>query len=195
MLIVGCGSDSTDTTAPTVLEGAWNDPCYADQNGDSHLQTTTYSGNSAKIIENVYFENLDCSGTLGMENTSNFSFSIGSETTSTNAGEASQVDVTIQNIFIKVVDSNAIANFNSNMICGFADWAVNVSKNANGLQCNPNDQTDFIPALGDKIYDIFLISNNGNSLNFGDSDSDPNYDGSTALKRPINLDTVTSIKQ
>ena len=197
MSIVGCSSDNDDpkqTGTPTVLEGSWSEPCWVEADGTSHLETITFSGNSATNFDKVFLFSASCDGDHQMEISANLNLSIGSETTSTPDGDASQIDLTVQNVYLKVVDATVIPNINTLMVCDFSDWVVDTAKIVNGLNCDPDDPTDVIPDYGDVLYDIFLLSNNGNSLNFGDTDTDPAYDGSTALKRPIFLETVTSIK-
>jgi hypothetical protein len=99
---------------------------------------------------------------------------------------AHTLDLTIAT-FSATMSAPAAANYNDIEFCGFDDWEADVVKDLTGVECVVGEEdTDTLPTQpGDKMYDIVLVADGGETLTTGDTDEG---EGDTEENRPTEID-------
>lgn len=106
-----------------------------------------------------------------------------------NKENPSWIDFTYQQIQLTVYVEAVINDLNERAVCGKTDWKLGEPQTITGLQCalfNVNKPTP-IPKQNDQKFGIYSVVDD--QLFYGQMS--PEADGSSPLKRPVNLDKST----
>ncbi len=98
-----------------------------------------------------------------------------------------KLDQTTDSIVLTPLENNVAKFFNQARLCGFDNWELNKGKNVSGLNCGGS----VMPSQGMQSFD--LIKEQEDSIVFGAYTDE--LDGSTAEKRPIEIDQQSIYKK
>ncbi|VAW99141.1 hypothetical protein MNBD_GAMMA22-1442 [hydrothermal vent metagenome] len=183
MLLAGCGGGSSDNNTTvaatqTMLEGAWQSPCFQGNNGyEININTFTNENNVNTV--NAYDDSACLNNVLTL--TVKAVFSVAGSKTLTTGETVNDLDIIFESAVIKLKTNATVTFFNADTIL-----------NCNGTKTYVLNQevdvstctyiTDMV-TIGSKQYAIFFIDQNKlYSSGFADSDA----------LRPIAIDYTPS---
>lgn len=184
LLLANCGKEEEKKEEDTVLKGTWTAACQDASAGS--VEAT----NSQITVVGTRYEDDDktCAKTAVNRVTAVYGYSIGGDA-ETPAG-AKQIDLTVTSFKVVFLSSNQISALNSEKICGYSDWAVNVEKELSEAGC---DEASSVTKAGSVWYNIFKID--ADKLQVGnDSNDEKVYQGKTAETRVREYDGLVYTK-
>jgi hypothetical protein len=98
--------------------------------------------------------------------------------------DANGLDYSYTSIKLRPIDARVAVAFNEIALCGFSDWTMDESKEVAGSNCGGQK----IPTTGTTVFDIVQESADSAYVQLGQSNEI--YDGLSAGKRPIDLDSL-----
>lgn len=169
------GSDDPDD-ANTALQGTWVDACEA-ENASVHSQSSLIiSGNEFTQHNTFYTADTCAPNAIGAVASISGSF-IEGETTETERGTHTAIDITFSSQTETWYLSADIEALNADEKCGISNWEAGVSFDVT----NCEDAVNYVP-MPITLYDIYLIS--GNDVYFGASGA-----GTSRATRPTDVST------
>jgi hypothetical protein len=156
------------------LDGTWTSACTSQDNA-KYIQTVTFAGTTGNVDQTIYTDANCHTAAYKAHQASDYVLA---------AAEAgtTAIDYTLTAVSIQVENSQYVAAFNAQRICGYSDWKVHVAKDVAGRSCGSGT----IPSVGTKSYDVYQLD--GSTLYFGATTTE--QDGSTPAKRPPGVDNA-----
>lgn len=171
------GANSGAATS-TSLVGTWSTSCVpSDTIGKYKRAIVTFSATTVSGTAQEFGDS-SCTTAAGINTTMSYSYTLGQSIASIPG--AKSLDMVPMSVTITVNDQATADLYNSNKACGRANWVKGAIQDFMGCRDqsgNPIVSTNFD-----------LIQMTGNTMTMGKNDD--TYDGTTAAKRPITLDTV-----
>jgi hypothetical protein len=161
----GSGSGSSNNSEDAVaLAGSWSTSCLQDASRpNSYVKDIrTFDGLSFMTAFTTYSDNA-CTQPIMIQEQAG-TFAIGAVANNDDAsvnGDARQLDITINAIFVTLATDSQVKTYNDRQICG-GGWTKNVKRQITKSECNPDSSNN---SDVDLIYDIFIVK--GTSLYFG----------------------------
>ncbi len=178
-LILCACHKKTELNQPSIINdllGTWNSMCVVNNKSNgSSMQTYKFLGNTntrgSFLSEQKYFSDPNCKNLANTKNDEGF-YIIG---LSDAPSKPKNIDFQITRQTITPNSDDFVRTLNSKAYCGNT-WV----KNKVADITEKNNCGD--PALITGKFNVYLV--NGTFLSFGDTNDDPNKDGSSSAKRP-----------
>lgn len=175
--------------AATSLVGAWSTGCIEGNDGEggtvAERETMTYT-TSGFELKNELQGNAGCEA-FDIEFEATGTYTIGAAVEGID--DAQNLDLTIAT-FSVTLSGEMVTGLNQTSFCGFNDWEDGVAKDVTDQECIIGDEDTFtLPTnVGDKVYDVISIAENGETMLMGDDGGEGDRDGTTEEKRPDAID-------
>lgn len=182
------GNGDENEAAVSAFDGTWIGSCFLDDRSGQYLKLKVVITGSSFVKTRTYFYNATCAQTtVGLEVTSNNSFTLGSPLTSPSGAVA--VNRTASTFTAKPFLLMFLGFLNETPVCG-GGFVLNEAKSVTKSECVGDS---FIGDQFDPIFDIVGISETDGKLYFGALDGDNN--GRTIDLRPQSFDSYGYVKQ
>lgn len=190
-LAVGCDKN-TDEENALNLEGAWSQPCRADNDSSGNPEKHTkmrleFDGGTLSVIINKHGASDTSCQTIDVETVYTGNYVTGADADhQTEVEGASPLDLTMTSIRITPKTAEGLTALNTDTFCDKSDWALDTATEfttASGCSDLAN-RVPPPPTL--KWHQIFKAD--ADNVYFGATQNSAN-DGSTAEKAPVELDS------
>ena len=104
------------------LSGDWEGTCYPLPKRHSIIFDTHFSESNLRAVSRLYAESDSCT-TLNLTLTI-----LGDYLTGGPSGEGFEIKFSPKSIVIELQNSDVVNFYNTNQVCGFADWSINSPK-------------------------------------------------------------------
>ena len=175
------------SVAPLALVGSWQSPCTA-VGPDSFIYGVVVEDGKVTRTTKSFFAVTACEGP-GFAQTEVFTNSVqyGDEYILAIGGhDVYNIDGTSGTLTLTPENGDRVTYLNDNEICGHTDWTLGITKD---LTNNCSGIGAEVVTVAESIADWYQIAGVvSTKLHIGDTDTDPDYDGTTAAKRPVALE-------